>query len=103
MAKNNSPALFVIDLDEFKSVNDTHGHHVGDAMLRLVSARLSAAFARRGGIAARLGGDEFAAMLPDPGASDRLEGFMSDLIETVAVEASRTAPALCSASSEACW
>lgn len=89
MAKNNSPALFVIDLDEFKSVNDTHGHHVGDAMLRLVSARLSAAFARRGGIAARLGGDEFAAMLPDPGASDRLEGFMSDLIETVAVEEMR--------------
>ncbi|MEM7211791.1 MAG: EAL domain-containing protein [Pseudomonadota bacterium] len=89
MAKHDAPALFVIDLDEFKAVNDSHGHHIGDAMLRLVGARLSAIFGSRGGIAARLGGDEFAAMLPDPGSKQRLEGFLSDLIETVSAPESR--------------
>lgn len=57
-------ALLLIDLDRFKEVNDTLGHHVGDELLRMVSARLMELVADRQGFAARLGGDEFAVVLP---------------------------------------
>ncbi|MDX6220389.1 MAG: hypothetical protein QOJ48_2070 [Frankiales bacterium] len=52
-------ALALLDLDDFKDVNDTHGHETGDAVLREVARRLRVA-APRGAVVARLGGDEFA-------------------------------------------
>lgn len=54
----------LIDLDHFKSVNDTHGHDAGDALLTAVAERLSTAAADHGGVAARLAGDEFLLLLP---------------------------------------
>jgi diguanylate cyclase len=51
-------AIIAIDLDGFKPVNDRHGHHAGDDLLRQVAARLAACVAS-GGMAARFGGDEF--------------------------------------------
>jgi diguanylate cyclase (GGDEF)-like protein len=51
-------AVFFIDLDRFKQVNDVHEHAGGDLVLQAVAARLSAAL-RAGDLAARLGGDEF--------------------------------------------
>ena len=56
----------MIDLDEFKSVNDTHGHQAGDELLKLVASRIRAAL-RESDSVARIGGDEFAAILPSIG------------------------------------
>ena len=51
-------ALFYLDVDRFKSINDRHGHQVGDALLRAFAKRLVGAV-RSADVAARLGGDEF--------------------------------------------
>ena len=61
---STSTGLLVIDLDRFKEINDTFGHHNGDALLRRVGPRLASAL-RKGDTIARLGGDEFAVLLPD--------------------------------------
>jgi diguanylate cyclase (GGDEF)-like protein len=61
---NRSLAVLVLDLDGFKSVNDTFGHAVGDQLLGLVAERLRAVV-RTADTAARLGGDEFAVLSED--------------------------------------
>ncbi|MET0235068.1 MAG: EAL domain-containing protein [Kibdelosporangium sp.] len=61
---DNRPALLVIDLDDFKSVNDTHGHPLGDKILIEVARRISDSVGDAG-IVGRLGGDEFAVVIAD--------------------------------------
>jgi diguanylate cyclase (GGDEF)-like protein len=56
--------LALIDLDDFKPVNDTYGHNVGDEVLRVVAERISAAV-REDDLVVRLGGDEFAVVFAD--------------------------------------
>ncbi|MBV9097123.1 MAG: EAL domain-containing protein [Frankiaceae bacterium] len=63
---NLGVALFLLDLDRFKEINDTLGHPVGDALLQLVGARL-AGVVRPEDTVARLGGDEFALLVTDVG------------------------------------
>lgn len=61
---NQQLALFIIDIDKFKDINDTHGHLTGDAVLFEIGERLSLIL-RTSDTVARLGGDEFALILPE--------------------------------------
>ncbi|MCJ2006046.1 EAL domain-containing protein [Methylobacterium sp. J-092] len=63
---NGQAALLCLDLDRFKTVNDTLGHHAGDRLLRVVADRLRDSVGNEG-VIARLGGDEFAIILPGDG------------------------------------
>jgi diguanylate cyclase (GGDEF)-like protein len=62
-ASGSTAALLLLDLNRFKEVNDTLGHHYGDMVLREVSARVQSVV-RGSATLARLGGDEFAVVLP---------------------------------------
>jgi diguanylate cyclase (GGDEF)-like protein len=75
-------ALFLIDLDRFKNVNDTLGHPVGDALLRLVAERLKSVVGEQGQVG-RLGGDEFKAVFPGLVDVSVLESLARTLIDQV--------------------
>ena len=57
-------ALIYLDLDDFKNVNDAHGHATGDAVLRLVADAMRSAV-RQADVVGRLGGDEFGVLMPE--------------------------------------
>jgi diguanylate cyclase (GGDEF)-like protein/PAS domain S-box-containing protein len=81
-------SLILIDLDDFKSVNDTLGHHAGDALLVEVAERLRRAV-RGHDLVARLGGDEFAVLLPDTAGTEVdlvAERILASIQESVMIE-----------------
>ncbi len=65
--------LLMLDLDYFKSVNDNHGHVVGDRVLKQVAAALDAALREDLDLSARYGGEEFIVMLPGMTSADGLK------------------------------
>jgi diguanylate cyclase (GGDEF)-like protein len=74
-------ALLALDIDHFKLINDTHGHLVGDEVLRAAGALLNQT-SRAGDIVARTGGEEFAVLLPDTDAAGAFQ-FASRLCDIV--------------------
>ena len=73
-------AVLFIDLDNFKSINDTQGHSVGDDVLKVMANRL-AVCARDGDTLARFGGDEFAVLLEDLKSLEDAEAAAERIIE----------------------
>lgn len=63
-SQDRNMALMILDIDHFKSVNDTHGHDIGDAVLREFAARLKRNI-RGVDLACRFGGEEFVVLMPD--------------------------------------
>lgn len=77
-------AVAMLDLDNFKHVNDLHSHQAGDAILRAAAERLRAILPQ-GAVLARIGGDEFACLLPfDPRLPDQIEQLCAEVVERVA-------------------
>jgi len=75
-------ALFYMDLDGFKAVNDTHGHELGDHLLKAVGERLSECV-RESDTVARIGGDEFTVLLPDLQSRDTAASLAQLIIEAL--------------------
>jgi diguanylate cyclase (GGDEF)-like protein/PAS domain S-box-containing protein len=71
-------AVYFIDVDKFKIINDTHGHHVGDEVLRTVARRLVGA-CRSSDTVARLGGDEFIVLRTGPSSAGEPEALAARL------------------------
>ncbi|MBF0466573.1 MAG: diguanylate cyclase [Nitrospirae bacterium] len=79
---NHTMAVLVIDLDDFKSVNDNMGHDGGDMLLREAAKRLSECI-RESDTAARLGGDEFAILLINLSAPDDTDVVAAKIIHSL--------------------
>jgi diguanylate cyclase (GGDEF)-like protein len=83
--KNTALALMYMDIDYFKSINDTYGHNVGDALLQEFAQRVNGVV-RISDTLARLGGDEFALILEDTTSVQNIETVAHDIVEAVRQE-----------------
>jgi diguanylate cyclase (GGDEF)-like protein/PAS domain S-box-containing protein len=83
LRSNNHVGVLMIDLDHFKRVNDSLGHHIGDNLLKAVSERILACV-RGVDTVARMGGDEFVVILPDLADAVSAEKVTQKIIDAVA-------------------
>lgn len=76
-------AVLFLDLDEFKSINDRYGHHIGDAVLKVVAKRLDMSL-RAGDTVSRRSGDEFMILMLEVRDASDARTFAARLVATVA-------------------
>ncbi|MBN9023293.1 MAG: GGDEF domain-containing protein [Rhizobiales bacterium] len=89
--RNETPlSLLLLDIDNFKSFNDEHGHPAGDDCLRRIAASIQAALHRSGDLVARFGGEEFTILLPRTDAEGA--AAVAERIRTAISEASGPEP-----------
>ena len=81
IAKGQPFAYSILDLDNFKFINDTYGHHVGDAVLAELADNLREYLGDRG-IAGRFGGDEFLILLPGLKTYDDRKAYLKEMYES---------------------
>ncbi len=83
-AKRNQKrvGVMMLDLDHFKKINDTLGHHVGDELLKVVAERLRKSL-RKSDTAARMGGDEFIVVTPDMSDSNDCDLIANTLVKAI--------------------
>lgn len=90
-ARSQPIAVLVVDLDNFKQINDLHSHVAGDAVLRACASRIGRLLPQ-GALLARLGGDEFACAVPyHRQVPDRIDHLASRIIEQVATPVAHNA------------
>lgn len=83
LAANNSKfALYFIDIDNFKYVNDTYGHDIGDEIIKIVAKRIEKII-RKNDIFARIGGDEFTLIQENVKSRNNILTFVKKIISTV--------------------
>lgn len=93
--QGRSVALFLLDLDHFKTVNDVHGHPAGDRVLQEAARRIASVMPPSAALA-RLGGDEFVAILThDPASTKQLESLAESLIKTMAAPIAHETQRIC--------
>lgn len=96
--RSESPmALLYLDLDHFKSINDTLGHGMGDALLKTLAQRLSACVSRETDVVARLAGDEFAIILPDTSRADAgkvADRLICEVRQAILIEGNELSPTI---------
>lgn len=81
--RNNSKlSLLFLDLDRFKNINDSFGHHTGDRLLQAVAERIKNCL-RSGDTVSRLGGDEFVIMLVDVGSSEPIAHIADNILHAI--------------------
>lgn len=80
--RKNNLAIFFIDLDKFKQVNDSLGHKAGDALLRAISKRLTSQL-RKEDTVARLGGDEFVIMISEFDLIEDISHLVSEISTSI--------------------
>lgn len=79
----SSLALLFVDINNFKSINDTHGHAMGDRVLRMIARRLESCV-RETDTVARMGGDEFTVLLTDIQSQAAVTSKVDEIVEVMA-------------------
>ncbi|WP_339467375.1 MULTISPECIES: sensor domain-containing diguanylate cyclase [unclassified Pseudomonas] len=80
---NRSLALLFLDINDFKCINDVHGHAMGDRVLCVIARRLERCV-REGDLVARMGGDEFTVLITDIQSPDAVAGKVAQILAVIA-------------------